>query len=84
MDVLDAHVLELNLCRAEVGARQQGLDTLQDRLETEEFQLREVLSLEHDADMVEVLSNLTARQIALEATLLSTGKIFQMNLLQYI
>jgi flagellin-like hook-associated protein FlgL len=84
MEMLDAYGLRLNAARADVGARQQGLDTLQSRLETEEVQLREVLSLEHDADVVEVASNLSARQLALEAALLSTGKIFQMNLLQYI
>ena len=84
VDLLDAHVIEVNLARAELGARQQGLDVVSERLESEEVELRQALSLEYDADFVEVVSNLTARQLALEAALMATAKILQMTLLNYL
>ncbi|MHC4401385.1 MAG: hypothetical protein ACYTG0_17070, partial [Planctomycetota bacterium] len=82
--MLDAETLDLNFARAELGVRQQGLDALEIQLDDEEVQLRSVLSDEYDADVVEVISNLTMRQVAYEASLVSTGKIFQMSLLDYL
>lgn len=84
VEMLDAQVLQMNLSRAEVGAKQQGLDVLQLRLDSEEIQLREALSVAYDVDIAEVISNLTARQLALEATLVSTARIFEMSLLNYL
>jgi len=84
IEMLDQGLLELNFARAELGARQQGLDVLQDRLDTEDVELREVLSLEYDVDIVEVVSNLTAKQAAFEASLMSMARIFEMTLLDYL
>ncbi len=84
VELLDAHVLRMNLARAEVGARQQGLDVLGLRLDTEEIQLREVLSLEHEADLAEVISDLSTRQTAFQATLMSAANIFEMTLWDYL
>jgi len=84
VDLLDAHVIEVNLARAELGARQQGLDVVSERLESEEVELRQALSLQYDADLTEVVSNLTARQLALQAALTTTAQIHQMTLLDYL
>lgn len=84
VELLDQSVLQLNFARAELGARQQGLDLLKDRLDLEELDLKEVLSLNLDVDMVEVISNLTARQASYEASLRATGEIFRMTLLNYL
>ena len=84
MDLLDSSVMQLNFSRAELGAKQQGLDILSERLDAEELDLREVLSKEHDVDIVEVISNLTARQMALEASMKSTAQSLSMTLLDYL
>ena len=84
MDLLDSSVMQLNFSRAELGAKQQGLDILAERLDAEELDLREVLSEEHDVDMVEVISNLTARQMALEASMKATAQTLNMTLLSYL
>jgi flagellin-like hook-associated protein FlgL len=84
VETLDAGMLDANVSRAEIAARQRGLDVLGLRLDNEEVELREVLSLEYDADIVEVISNLNARQLALQAAFMSTGEIFQMTLLDYL
>jgi flagellar hook-associated protein 3 FlgL len=84
IEVLDKAAVNMNYTRADMGAKQQGLDVLKDRLEAEEIDLREVLSMEHDIDIVEVISNLTARQMALEAGMRAAAAMFQMTLLNYL
>jgi flagellin-like hook-associated protein FlgL len=84
IEMLDSQVLELNFSRAELGARQQGLDTLKDRLDSEDVELQASLSQEYDADLAETISNLTGRQTAFEASLRSIAQIFQMSLLNYL
>ena len=82
--VLDQASVDMNYTRADLGAKQQGLDVLKDRLDAEEIDLREVLSTEHDVDIVEVISNLTARQLALDAGLRATAQMVKMTLLNYL
>ncbi|MHB8899732.1 MAG: flagellin, partial [Thermoguttaceae bacterium] len=84
MAILDSSVIQLNYVRAELGSKQQGLDILSQRLDAEQIELKTVLSEEHDVDMVEVISNLTARQMALEAGMKATAQALQMTLLNYL
>lgn len=84
LGMLDSDVLRVNFARAEVGARQQGLDVLQIRLEDESTELKSSLSTEIDTDFTEAISNLTARQFAYEASLRTTGTIMQLSLLNYL
>jgi flagellin-like hook-associated protein FlgL len=84
IELLDEQVLEINFSRAELGARQQGLDSVQQRLESENVDLQAVLSEDLDADITEVISNLTARQTAFEAAMRSIASTFQMTLLDYL
>lgn len=84
IDMLDRKTVDLNFVRGELGARQQGLEVLQGRLDSEEIELRQVLSLEYDVPIEQVVSELTARQAAYEASLRAMGSIFQMSLLNYL
>lgn len=84
LDVLDVAVLKMNFTRSDLGAKQQGLDVLKYRLDSEDVELRSMLSNEHDVDFVKVVSDLTARQISLEAGLIATAKIFKMTLMNYL
>ena len=84
VDMLDQGTLDLNFSRAELGARQQSLDVLEDRLDSQEIELQAALSEEYDADLVETASNLVARQLAYEASLRVIAQILQMSLLDYL
>ena len=84
IEVLDRAAVAMNYTRADMGTKQQGLDVLKDRLDAEEIDLREVLSVEYDVDIVEVISNLTARQMALDAGLRSMAAMVDMTLLNYL
>ncbi|WP_428308740.1 flagellar hook-associated protein FlgL [Lacipirellula sp.] len=81
---IDADLERVTFSRSEVGARQQALDVTQKNLEDEDVQLRTALSDEMEVDLVEAISNLTARQVSLEASLRVTGSILQMSLLNYL
>jgi flagellar hook-associated protein 3 FlgL len=84
VELLDASFEALNFSRADLGARQQGLEVLQQRLDSEAIELRTTLSLEIDTDIVEAISELASRQAALQASLAITGRISQLTLLDYL
>ena len=84
IELLDAANLQLNNTRAELGARQQGLDTLKNRLDSEVISLKESLSNEVDVDMAQAISDLAARQAAYEATLQTTASISRLSLLDFL
>jgi len=67
-----------------LGARQQGVEVLKNRLDIEDVELQQALSLEYDADLSAVISELTARQAAFQASLQAMAKIYQMSLLDYL
>ena len=82
--LLDRKTVDMGFGRAELGAQQQGVDVLKSRLDTEDVELQQALSLDYDADLASVISDLTSRQAAFEASLQAMGKIFQMSLLDYL
>jgi flagellar hook-associated protein 3 FlgL len=84
IDRLDADLNRVNFARAEVGSRLQSLDVIQARLKDENVQLQSALSDEIDVDLVEAISNLTARQYALQASLQTTANILNLSILDYI
>ncbi|MFZ5830408.1 MAG: flagellin [Planctomycetota bacterium] len=84
MEMLDRATEQMNFSRGELGAREQAIDVLQGRLDTEEVELKQVLSIEYDADMVQVISDFSARQATYQASLQATAKIFQLSLLDYL
>ena len=81
---LDAASVQLSDTRAEIGARQQGLDTLKSRLDSEVISLQESLSGELDVDLAQAISDLTARQAAYQATLQTTALISRLSLLDFL
>jgi flagellar hook-associated protein 3 FlgL len=84
VDMLDEGLSALNFSRAEIGARQKSLESLQTRLALEEIDLREALSNDIDVDLAQAISDLTARQISLQASLQLTGSISRLTLLDYL
>ena len=84
MRLLDRKTEDMNFSRAALGARQQGVEVLKNRLDVEDVELQQALSLEYDADLSAVISELTARQAAFQASLQAMAKIYQMSLLDYL
>jgi len=84
MQMLDQSTTQLRFRQAELGARQQSLDVLQKRLDDEEVELRSAMSQDYDADITEVVTNLTARQLAYQASLKAAAEMAQITLLDYL
>jgi flagellar hook-associated protein 3 FlgL len=81
---IDVDIDRATAARSDVGARQQALDISARNLEDEDVQLQSALSSEIDVDLVDAISNLTARQLSLEASLRTTANILQMSLLNFL
>ena len=81
---LDNDIERVTFAQADVGIRFRSLELSQQNLQDEEIQLKAALSEEIDVDLVQALSDLTARQISLEASLRSTANILQLSLLNFI
>ena len=84
MAALDDDFDRLNFARSDLGARGRFLDALSERLDNEDVELRQALSQEIDVDMVDVISDLAARQANLEATLRLIGRTMQLTLLNFL
>ncbi len=82
--LLDMDIDRVNFARAEIGVRGQTLDRLSGRIDAEQVQLQETLSLEIDVDFVEAATNLTAQQATLQASLQLIGTTFQLSLLDFL
>ena len=82
--LLDNSVQNMNFVRAELGTREQALDTMKTRLSDENIQLQAAVSDNYDADTAKVVSDFTAQQLAYEASLKAAGLIFRYSLLNYL
>lgn len=84
LETFDDHIDRVSFARAEVGVRLQNLESIEQRLSDEEVTLRTALSEEIDADLVEVISDYTAKQYAMQASLQTAGSILNLSILDYI
>jgi flagellin-like hook-associated protein FlgL len=84
IELLDDSAFKINFARADSGARQQALDLLKQRLESEDTELKQARSNDIDADFTTVVSELAARQAALQAALQTTAQTFKLSLLDYL
>jgi flagellar hook-associated protein 3 FlgL len=81
---LDSDLSRLSFARAEIGSRTQSLGVIATRLQDENTQLQSSLSDETDVDLVQAISNLTAKQYALQASLQTTANILNLSILNYL
>ena len=81
---LDVDMDRLNFAAAEIGIRLQNLEIVDYNLQDENVQLQSTLSKEIDVDLVEAISNLTARQYAFEASLRTAASLLNISLLNFI
>ncbi|MEM8944421.1 MAG: flagellin hook IN motif-containing protein [Planctomycetota bacterium] len=81
---LDDDIERVTFAQADVGNRFQNLELSKFNLQEEQIQIRSALSEEIDVDLVQAISDLTARQTSLEASLRATANILQLSLLNFI
>jgi len=66
------------------GGRQSDLDWAEGILGQRAVRLESNLSLERDADITQVASDLSRAEVSYQASLLVTSQLYQMNLMQYL
>ncbi|TWT99362.1 flagellar hook-associated protein FlgL [Botrimarina colliarenosi] len=81
---LDEDLDRVTFGRSEVGVRLKNLDSIEQRLVDESISLQDALSTEIDADFVKVISDFTAKQYALQASLQTAGALVNLTILDYI
>jgi flagellar hook-associated protein 3 FlgL len=74
----------LAIARGLVGTRQQSIDSRIQKSEDEQIRLREIESQNLDADLASVISELTHRQAALQASIQLMGQTARMTLFDYL
>lgn len=74
----------LTIARALVGTRQQSIEGRIQKSEDEQIRLREIESQNLDADLASVISELTHRQAALQASIQLMGQTARMTLFDYL
>lgn len=82
--LIDAEVGRFAEVRGEVSTRLQTLDAVEDRLKDRDVSLRESLRDEFEADIAEVLTQVTYRQATLEATLRISAQSMSLLLINYL
>lgn len=81
---LDDDVQRMSLARGLVGTRQQSIESLTDLNAEQQIQLTEAESDELDADLAQVISDLAAREAAMQASLQLIGRASQLSLFDYV
>src|SRR6185369_7051522 len=81
---IDSDINRVSFARSEIGSRLQSLTTIGDKLKDENVQLKTALSGDTDVDMVDAISNMTARQYAFQAALQTAASTMKLSLLDFI
>jgi flagellin-like hook-associated protein FlgL len=84
LERIDTDISRVTFARSEIGSRLQSLDTIGDKLKDEDVQLKSALSNDTDVDLVQAISNMTARQYAFQASLQTAASIMKLSLLDFI
>lgn len=82
--LMDADLERLSLARSIIGSRQQSIESIKTLSADQQILLKQVESNELDADLAQVISDLTGRQAALEASLQLMGQVTKLTLFNYI
>lgn len=83
-NLLDKTVKKVDSSRADVGIRQNTLDTVMYRIEDEYVQLTQTLTNSLQIDISQTILQYNAAMLSYEATLQVTSQMFQMSLLNYL
>ncbi len=81
---LDSSLDQMQAAQGDVGARENRLQNAGNILSSTKDYLTQAVSAKQDADLTQVLSNLSTQQTAFQATLAATAKFSQLSLLDYM
>lgn len=82
--LIDGEIGRMNRVRGEIGGRLKVLQEADNRLKDQEIEIRQAISTEFDADLTEVIVEITQRQTAYQANLQVTSQALQLTLLSFL
>lgn len=84
LKTIDDYIDQIGTARAEVGARLNYLDAEVERIEDKTLSLKEALSETEDADLAEVISNISKTEAALQALRQAGERLLSNSLFDFI
>lgn len=84
ISTLDASFTQVNDAVSSIGGTQSRLNSAKSELSNSMLNLQVTISGIEDADITKVISDLRLGQVALEAAMSSAGKVFSINIFNYI
>lgn len=84
LDTLEASYKQVSEAVSTAGGRITRLNAVQTDISNSKTDLKTTISLIEDADMASVISELRLGQTALEASITSAGKVFSINIFNYL
>ncbi|WP_026691427.1 flagellar hook-associated protein FlgL [Alteribacter aurantiacus] len=84
IDTVDRQIEKVVNERAELGARQNRIEMMEDRVREQEVIAKRVLSDNEDADMEKVISELMSQENVHRAALASSARILQPSLMDFL
>lgn len=83
-DLIAARLESALELRSEIGAKSRRVEVAEGRLGQEETVLRNLLSVEEDADLTESIVQLQSRETQLQAALGAAGRALNLSLLEFL
>lgn len=84
LDALDQSFAQIVNERADVGSKLNRLDASENHWDAFKINIEKMLSDTEDVDLIQAITDLSAQQSALQASLASASKIIQSSLLDYM
>ncbi len=84
IDGLEAGLSQLSKGVSDIGGRVSRLDAAERDLSVYRLELESTVSVLEDADMAELITDLKAGEVALQAALASAGRVFSLNIFDYL
>lgn len=81
---LDNHINNTVGERADLGARMNRVELIESRLEGQQITARDMMSKNEDADIAEVIMNLTSQEAIHRAALSAGSRVIQPTLLDFL
>ncbi|WP_208587480.1 flagellar hook-associated protein FlgL [Gracilibacillus suaedae] len=81
---LDTHINNNVDARADLGARQNRIDLIENRVQEQAVTAKDMMSKNEDADMEEVIMNLTSQEAIHRAALSAGSRVIQPTLLDFL
>ncbi len=82
--LLDEDLDQISLARGELGVRLQRIERLQETNDASQIELKTQESELVDADLAKLISDLTARQAAQQASLQLLGQVSKLSLFDFL